>query len=302
METDHSIETGRPSQTKTDARGRGPSRGRRVASAAVLAIVFAAGGVTAHTWFGSSPATTWTVATSSATSASASDATTAAAGSTETSASGYDPGTEPIVQVVEQVTPSVVTVTSTLTTSMPFGGGASGRAVGTGFVVRADGLIVTNQHVIDGASAVTVTLADGTELAATVLATDDERDLAVLDVDAAGLPALTLGDASDLAVGERVVALGYALELEGGPTVTSGIISSLERTIEVSTNDGTTKTYRDVLQTDAALNAGNSGGPLVTLDGRVVGVDVAGSSGAENIGFAVSVDAARALLDGLASS
>lgn len=206
---------------------------------------------------------------------------------------------EPIVQVVAAITPSVVTVTSDVTTSTPFGG-SDGEAVGTGFVVRADGFVLTNEHVIAGASAVTVTLASGEEHAATVVAEDPEHDLAVLRIDAAELPAVTLGDSDGLALGETVVAIGYALDLSGGPTVTSGIISSLERTIDVRSSSGpgsTVRTYDGLLQTDAALNRGNSGGPLVTLDGLVVGVNVAGGDGVENIGFAIPIDAAASLLD-----
>ena len=218
-----------------------------------------------------------------------------------TSASSYDASTDPIVQVVKAVTPSVVTVI-TRTQSVPnfFGQSASSKGVGTGFVVRSDGFILTNEHVVEGADSITVTLPSGRELAARVVASDHDHDLALLKVDATGLKAVTLGDSSSVVVGERVVAIGYALDLSGGPTVTSGVISSLQRTIEVQDSNGgpgsTTRTYRDVIQTDAALNPGNSGGPLVTLDGRVIGIDVAGSTQAENIGFAVAVDAAKSLL------
>jgi len=94
-----------------------------------------------------------------------------------------------------------------------------------------------------------------------------------------------------------VVAIGYALDLSGGPTVTSGIISSLDRTINVgSSSTGTARSYEGLLQTDAALNHGNSGGPLVTLDGRVIGVNVAGGDGVENIGFAIPIETATPLL------
>jgi serine protease Do len=215
--------------------------------------------------------------------------------------SSYDPGTEPIVQVVERITPAVVTVTSrTRSASVPFGFNATGRAVGTGFIVRPDGMVLTNEHVVDGAVEVTVTLADGRNLAAQVLATDEDHDLAVLKVEVRDLPTVSLGDSTTVAVGERVVAVGYALSLSGGPTVTSGIISSLERNIQVEDSRGgfpSARTYSDVLQTDAALNEGNSGGPLVTLDGEVIGVNAAGSAQAENIGFAIAIDAAKPLIE-----
>jgi S1-C subfamily serine protease len=215
-------------------------------------------------------------------------------------ATSYDPDADPVVQVVELVTPAVVTVSSQ-TRSLGVFGEQTQRGAGTGFVVRSDGVILTNDHVVDGAADLTVTLPDGRSVAAQVLATDPEHDLAVLRVDASSLATVTLGDSSDVAVGQRVVAIGYALSLTGGPTVTSGIISSLERTIQVQDPGAdfrsSVRTYEDVLQTDAALNAGNSGGPLVTLDGEVIGVNAAGSAQAENIGFAIAIDAAKSLIE-----
>jgi serine protease Do len=218
----------------------------------------------------------------------------------DTTGASYDPGADPVVQVVRQVTPAVVTVTSQ-TRSLGGFGETTRRGVGTGFVVRSDGLILTNNHVVEGAAELTVTLPDGRSVDAGVLATDPEHDLAVLRVDASNLTTVLLGESSDLAVGERVVAIGYALSLSGGPTVTSGIISSLARTIQVQDPQvgfqDDVRTYEDVLQTDAALNAGNSGGPLVTLDGEVIGINAAGSSQAENIGFAIAIDAAKPLIE-----
>jgi S1-C subfamily serine protease len=215
-------------------------------------------------------------------------------------ATSYRANADPVVQVVEDVTPAVVTVTSQ-TRSLGVFGEQTQRGVGTGFVVRSDGLILTNDHVVDGAGDPTVTFPDGRSVDAEVLATDPEHDLAVLRVDATNLATAKLGDSSEVAVGERVVAIGYALSLTGGPTVTSGIISSLERTIQVQDPGedfgSSVRTYEDVLQTDAALNAGNSGGPLVTLDGEVVGVNAAGSAQAENIGFAIAIDAAKPLIE-----
>jgi S1-C subfamily serine protease len=202
---------------------------------------------------------------------------------------------EPVVDVVAAATRSVVTVTSQVRTFTPFGA-QEGKAVGTGFVVRSDGFILTNHHVIDGAASITVTLPSGDERTATLVAGDAQHDLAVVKIDATGIPALTLGSSDGLSLGESVVAIGFALDLSGGPTVTSGIISSLDRTIDVQGSNGAPRTYRGLLQTDAALNHGNSGGPLLTLDGRVVGVNVAGGDNAENIGFAIPIDVAAPLL------
>lgn len=208
-------------------------------------------------------------------------------------------GEEPIVGVVAAATPSVVTVKSVVRSLTPFGP-RDGEAVGTGFVVRADGYVLTNNHVVDGASAVTVTTASGDQYPASVVTTDAEHDLAVLKIDARGLPALTLGSSDGLAVGESVVAIGFALDLSGGPTVTSGILSSLDRSIDVQDSSGSgpsVRTYEGLLQTDAALNHGNSGGPLLSLDRQVIGVNVAGGDSVENIGFAIPIDTAQPLLD-----
>ena len=210
-------------------------------------------------------------------------------------------GRSSVVAAIADVQPAVVTVTSQeAPVQTPFGTSGGGQGIGTGFIVRSDGVIVTNEHVIENASQVTVTLpTSGDTLDATVVARDHAHDLAVLRVDASGLPTVQLGDSNDLQLGQQVVALGYALGLKGGPTVTSGIVSSLDRTIQVQdpNSPGGSRTYEDVLQTDAAINPGNSGGPLIDLSGHVVGIDSAGSSSAENIGFEIAIDAAKPLID-----
>ena len=203
-----------------------------------------------------------------------------------------------VVQVVKDVEPAVVNVTATSAVTDPFGGSSTQQATGSGFIVSSDGVIFTNDHVIEGASKVEVTLTDGRTLEATVTDTDATHDFAVLKVDATDLPTVTLGNSSDLQLGQSVVAIGYALGLEGGPSVTSGIISSLERTVQAQDPNvaGGVRTYENVLQTSAAINPGNSGGPLVDLEGRVVGISTAGVSSADNIGFAISIDAARSFI------
>ncbi len=127
------------------------------------------------------------------------------------------------------------------------------------------------------------------------------RDLAVLKIDATGLPTVPLGNSGDLRLGQQVIALGYALALEGGPSVTTGIVSSLDRTIQAqdpnceACPDGV-RTYSEVIQTDAAINHGNSGGPLVDMQGNVVGINSAGNDQAENIGFAIMIDSAKEVI------
>ncbi len=214
----------------------------------------------------------------------------------------YQPGSDPIVSVVQRVEPAVVNVTTrTQGVDSIFGGGQAGKAVGTGFVVRSDGVIVTNYHVVEGALNIKVTLPDGRSFPARVIGGNSDHDLAVLKVDGTNLPTVPLGDSGSLKLGETVVALGYALALPGGPTVTTGIISSLARTVQAQDPNkanangtvGGVRTYQDVLQTDAAINPGNSGGPLVDLNGNVVGINTAGDSSAQNIGFAIAVSGAR---------
>ena len=232
---------------------------------------------------------------------SGSGADTSSGGSASTLAQTSGASGDPVVAAIAEVAPAVVTITNHMTPQQsPFGITSSGVGTGTGFIVRSDGVIVTNDHVVEGAQKLTVTMPapDGRTLDATVVATDQQHDLAVIRVDATGLPTVAIGDSNDLQLGQQVVALGYALALKGGPTVTSGIVSSLDRTIDVQDPNvpSGSRTYADVLQTDAAINPGNSGGPLIDLSGHVVGIDSAGSSSAENIGFAIAIDAAKPLI------
>ena len=175
-----------------------------------------------------------------------------------------------------------------------------GTGAGTGIVVDSDGTILTNAHVIADATSITVTVAGETKARTREghRAPTPRRDLALLKVgDTSGLVAAPLGQSSDVAVGDQVVAIGNALALEGGPTVTEGIVSALGRSID--TDSGT---LNGLIQTDAAISSGNSGGPLVNAAGQVIGMNTAvatssGSVNASNIGFAISIDAIRAFID-----
>ena len=221
--------------------------------------------------------------------------------STDTSTEPIAAGKEPVAAIVDRVLPAVVNVT----TDVYQADGSSGQGVGTGFIVREDGVLVTNCHVVEGGSRLTVFLSDEerTEYDARLIGADCLNDVAVLDIDAEGLPTVPLGDSEGLRLGQRVVALGYALGLEGGPTVTTGIVSSLDRTIEAQDPNCEAcetgpqgipvRTYPSVIQTDAAINPGNSGGPLVDMAGRVVGINSAGNDQAENIAFAIKIDFVR---------
>ena len=168
---------------------------------------------------------------------------------------------------------------------------------------------MTNFHVVEHAQRITVITPppDSTRYTARVIGGDQNADLAVLKIHASGLHTVPLGNSGRLELGERVVALGYALALPGGPTVTSGIVSALGRTIQAQDPNCDTckngvRTYTGVVQTDAAINPGNSGGPLVNLAGQVVGINTAGANQAENIGFAIATNAARSIIDEAATN
>ncbi len=169
------------------------------------------------------------------------------------------------------------------------------QSLGSGVIIDPGGTIVTNDHVIRGASAVHVVLADGRQLDAEVVGADAQNDLAVLRVASKSpLPAARLGTSSDLMIGETVVAIGSPFGLT--KTVTSGVLSAVGRSFKA--ND---QLYIDFLQTDAAINPGNSGGPLMNLDGEVIGINTAIFSGAQGIGFAIPVDKVRRIVQELKS-
>jgi putative serine protease PepD len=217
-------------------------------------------------------------------------ATTADASITPVSISGSDA----VVAVAASASPAVVTVTVDSVAQDGFGPfSVPSTGVGSGFVFDASGLILTNEHVVEGGDQIAVTFQDGTELPGTVIATDTEHDLAVVKVEASGdLPTIPIGDAAALKVGQLVVAIGSPLGTFT-ESVTSGILSATGRTIEVgSALSRQTSTMSGLLQTDAAINSGNSGGPLLDTSGAVIGVNVAVAQSAQGIGFAVPIDAA----------
>ena len=165
---------------------------------------------------------------------------------------------------------------------------------GSGFIVSSDGLILTNKHVVsDTGASYSVLTNDGKTYTAKVLARDPNQDLAVLKIDATGLPTVTLGDSNGLQLGQTAIAIGNALG-QFSNTVSVGVVSGLARTVTASAPDtGAQETISGVIQTDAAINPGNSGGPLLNLQGQVIGIDTAIASNAENIGFAIPIDQAK---------
>jgi len=177
------------------------------------------------------------------------------------------------------------------------------QGAGTGFIIDSSGIIVTNNHVVQGAQKLTVQMPppDGREFTATLLGTAPNNDLAVLKIDGTNLPTVPLGNSWQLQIGEWVVAIGNALALKGGPTVTAGVVSATGRDEQepVETQGQTPVNLYDLIQTDAAINPGNSGGPLVNMKGEVVGINTLGSADAQGIGFSISIDSAKPIIQQL---
>lgn len=199
-----------------------------------------------------------------------------------------------IVDIAAQGKPAVVAINTQVSMQDMFGQPSNFAAAGSGFIISKDGYIVTNNHVIADATTITVVLDDGRIFDAKLVGTDTRNDVAVIKVDAANLPTVILGNSDDLEVGELAVAIGNPLgELSG--TVTAGIISALDREITV---DG--QTMR-LLQTDAAINAGNSGGALFNSFGDVIAINTAktSSTGVEGLGFAIPINKAKPIIESL---
>lgn len=204
----------------------------------------------------------------------------------------------PTVDVVRQLTPSVVHVLT-----LPDDSAAAstpGAGVGTGIILQSDGYVLTNNHLVDGAGAIIITLHNGESYPARLIGGDPNPDVAVVKIDASGLQPARAGSSAGLQVGQDVIAIGHALALPGGPTVSKGVISALGRSIESGLQD----TFVDLIQTDAAINPGNSGGPLVNARGEVIGINTAGlaparQGGGQGINFAINIDDAMSVSEQL---
>ena len=202
-----------------------------------------------------------------------------------------------LTAVVATARDSVVTVTSEVGAVgrfSPFDGASTG--VGSGLIVTSDGAILTNKHVVENATSLTVTTHDGTEYPANLVDVSPTADLALIRIDAAGLVAATIGSSADLQVGQTALAIGSPLGTLT-ESVTRGIVSALGRTITVTDElTGRETTLDDLIQTDAAINPGNSGGPLLDDSGAVIGINTATSTSAEGLGFAIPIDDAADLI------
>ena len=214
--------------------------------------------------------------------------------------SGEEPNLTTVVQeVTEEVRPAVVFIAVTQTQLTPFGGEQEQQGVGSGVIFdAAEGLILTNNHVVEGADELSVVLPDGRQFPATIVGRAPQQDVAVIQIEGGDLPSARLAENDDLAIGEWVIAIGNALGLQGGASVTVGVVSALDRTLRPSETE---PPMEGLIQTDAAINPGNSGGPLVNLEGEVIGINTAKIPRAEGIGFAVPIGTAREIIDQILS-
>jgi serine protease Do len=200
-----------------------------------------------------------------------------------------------ITSAIDAVGPGVASVESLrLVRRNRWGSPFGSQAEATAVVIDPSGYLVTNQHVVEGAARLRVQLADGRELAGEVVGGDPVTDLAVVKVEATGIPSVRLGRSEELRVGQIVLAIGNALGLPGGPTVSTGVVSALGRPLP-----GSDFVFEGLIQTDAAINPGNSGGPLVDLSGSVVGVNTAMIPFAQGVGFAIPIHAVARIVEEL---
>ncbi len=192
-----------------------------------------------------------------------------------------------VQQILKAVQPSVVSILTGHTTTFY-------DSAGSGVVISKDGLILTNNHVIEGAKQITVKFNDGSQATATLVGASADNDIALINADQTGTVPAELGSSQSLEVGEDVVAIGNALNLGGAPSVTRGIISAKDRSLSTPS-----ESLDHLIQTDAAINHGNSGGPLVNAKGEVVGINTAIFENAQSIGFSIAIDSVKALIKDL---
>lgn len=201
------------------------------------------------------------------------------------------PGDDEVIAAIEKVKASVVNINTLRLERDAFLHVHPARGIGSGFIIDEPGRILTNHHITVGSRELEVALADGRAFEGKVVGSDPANDLAVAKIDAHDLPVTELGDSNELKVGQTVIAIGNPFGLAGGPSVTVGVVSALNRHILAE------RVYENLIQTDASINPGNSGGPLLNLSGKVVGINTANIPGAQGIGFAIPINTAKAVLE-----
>ncbi len=204
------------------------------------------------------------------------------------------PFDEAVISAMKKVAPSVVNIANVMLMRDNYYRVIPVKGVGSGLIIDSGGFILTNAHVIEGASEIEVTLVDGRKFTGKVVGVDKSTDIAVIKIDDTNLPVPKLGDSDKLMVGQIAIAIGNPLGLVGGPTVTTGVVSALNRSIQSE------KGFMEgLVQTDAAINPGNSGGPLVDSSGVVFGINAAIVPFAQGIGFAIPINTARRVAEDL---
>ena len=196
-----------------------------------------------------------------------------------------------VIAAIEKVEASVVNINTLRLERDAFLHVHPARGIGSGFIITDRGQILTNHHITAGSRELEVALTDGRAFEGKVLGSDPANDLAVAKIDAHDLPVAEMGDSNELKVGQTVIAIGNPFGLVGGPSVTVGVVSALNRHILSE------RVYENLIQTDASINPGNSGGPLLDLTGKVVGINTANIPGAQGIGFAIPINTAKAVLE-----
>lgn len=201
-----------------------------------------------------------------------------------------------IPRIARDVTPAVVGISTVTIDYDLFFRPIKSQAVGSGIIAHKDGYIITNDHVVGTADRITVILYDGRRYSGKRLWSDSSLDLAVVKINANRLPVAVLGDSDEVAVGETAVAIGNPLGLRFQRTVTAGIISAVERTLIIPSEQGPDVLMQDLIQTDASINPGNSGGPLINAKGEVIGINTLKASEAEAMGFAIPINLAKPIV------
>jgi S1-C subfamily serine protease len=273
----------------------------------VAVLVFTAGILTAHglglaATPSPSPAATATTAPTPTTATTATSTTTGQALASSSPLS--------VREINRRVRPAIIQITNNQKAGGQFSPGpAIPTGFGTGFIIDNRGYAITNNHVVDGAQSLTVATTDNKTYGARIVGTAPDNDIAVIQITGGGdFPYVTMGDSSTLEVGDQVVAIGNALALDGGPTVTSGVVSAVGRTVQEPGDQrtGLPAAYIiDAIQTDASINPGNSGGPLLDMYGNVIGVNTLGAGMAEpgvqtqGISFAISINSAKVVANAI---